>query len=86
MTASTPAVAIWPRASAYERMSPLPTIGMPGWSEAVESATLEEHPRQWLGTQWPGLSLGVPSRPEESRQTRPEEVQEPSAGTGKGGT
>ena len=23
-----------------------------------------EHPRQWLGAQWAGLFLGVPSRPE----------------------
>ena len=32
----------------------------PGWPKAVESAALEggylERPRQWLGTQWPGLS------------------------------
>ena len=43
---------------------------------------LLDHPRQWLGTQWAGLSLGVPSRPE--RRARLEEAQEPSWGTAQG--
>ena len=33
----------------------------------------KEHLRQWLGTQWPGLSPWVP-RAAQSRQARPEEV------------
>ena len=41
-----------------------------------------EHPRQWLGTQWPGLTLRV-CRASQS-QARPEEAQEPSWGTAKG--
>ena len=41
-----------------------------------------EHPRRWLGAQWAGLFLVVPSCP--SRQVRPEEVQEPSWGAAKG--
>jgi len=44
-----------------------------------------EHSRQWLGTQWAGLVLGV-SRASQSRQARPGEAQEPSWGTAKGGT
>eukprot|EP00964_Phaeocystis_antarctica_P016631 scaffold9156_cov57-Phaeocystis_antarctica.AAC.2 len=43
-----------------------------------------EHPRQWLGTQWAGLVLGV-GRASQSRQARPGEAQEPSWGTAKGG-
>ena len=35
-----------------------------------------EHPRQWLGAQWAGLALGVPSYPE-PREERPEEAQQP---------
>ena len=42
-----------------------------------------EHLSQWLGTQWPGLSPWV-SRAAQSRQARPEGVQEPSSGTAKG--
>ena len=45
---------------------------LPGWSAVVKSAALEaarsggpcEHSRQWLGAQWAGLFLGVPSCPE----------------------
>eukprot|EP00964_Phaeocystis_antarctica_P111621 scaffold75958_cov45-Phaeocystis_antarctica.AAC.1 len=29
----------------------------------LEGSSLE-HPRQWLGSQWAGLFLGAPSRPE----------------------
>ena len=36
-----------------------------------------KHTRQWLGTQWPGVSLGV-YRASQSRQARPEEAQKPS--------
>ena len=44
-----------------------------------------EHPRQWLGAQWPGLSPWM-SRAARSRQAppeepRPKEAQEPSRGT-----
>eukprot|EP00964_Phaeocystis_antarctica_P088474 scaffold56308_cov61-Phaeocystis_antarctica.AAC.2 len=41
-----------------------------------------EHPRRWLGTQWPGLSLRV-RRARQSCQARPEEAQEPSWGAAK---
>ena len=43
-----------------------------------------EHPRQWLGAQWAGLFLGVPSRPEPPGGA-PEEAQEPSWGAAKAG-
>ena len=36
-----------------------------------------EHPRQWLGGQWPDLSPRA-FRAARSRQARPEEAQEPS--------
>ena len=42
-----------------------------------------KHPRQWLGTQWPGLSLRV-RRANQSHQARPEEAQEPIWGAAKG--
>ena len=41
-----------------------------------------EHPKPWLGTQWPGLSLRM-SRAARSRQARPEEAREPTSGTPK---
>ena len=43
-----------------------------------------EHPRQWLGAQWAGLSPRE-CRAAQSRQERPEEVQRPSWGAAKGG-
>ena len=43
-----------------------------------------EHPRQWLGAQWPSLSPWAHCAVQ-SRQARPEQAQEPSSGTGKWG-
>ena len=40
---------------------------------------LPEHPRQWRGSQWLSLALGVPSYPDTS--AFPEEVREPSWGS-----
>ena len=42
-----------------------------------------EHPRQWLGAQWPGFSPWV-CRAARSHQAHPEEAQEPSWGAAKG--
>ena len=42
-----------------------------------------EHLRQWLGTQWAGLSPWE-CRAAQSRQARPEEAQEPGWGAAKG--
>ena len=39
--------------------------------------SLEEHPRQWLAAQWPGLSF-VECRAAQSYQARPEKAQAPS--------
>ena len=59
----------------------------PGWSKAAESATFGggalEHPRQWLGAQWPGFSRWECCTAE-SRQARPEEAQQPKPGTAEG--
>ena len=41
-----------------------------------------EHPRRWLGGQWPGLSPWE-CRAARSRQARPGEAQEPTSGTAK---
>ena len=39
-----------------------------------------QHPRRWLGAQWPGLWLRVSTR---NRQARPEEAHASSYGTAK---
>ena len=61
----------------------------PGCSRVVESASSErgelEHPRQWLGAQWPGFFCWV-SCAAQSRQARPEEAQEPKPATAEGCT
>ena len=44
-----------------------------------------EQPRHWLGAQWAGLSSWE-CRAAQSRRARPEEAQEQSWGTAKGGT
>ena len=58
-----------------------------GWSKVAESASFGggalEHPRQWLGAQWPGFSRWVCCTAQ-SHQARPEEAQEPKPGTAEG--
>ena len=58
--------------------------------QKVESATVEEHARQWrharggtrqrLGVQWPGISHRE-CRAAQGHLARPEEAREPSSGT-----
>ena len=44
-----------------------------------------DHPRQWLGAQWPGVPPRECTPPRATRQARPEEAQRASWGRAKGG-
>ena len=45
-----------------------------------------EHPRRWLGAQWPGPHPGSTELPRATRRALPEEAQGASWGAAKGGT